>query len=75
MEAGADVIATDGVNGEGFASVSGFMGEDLNAGGSKWGLVKVEMSVSLGVCREFRIDPRGSEEVESQDCLWDKFVP
>ena len=49
MEAGADVVSTDGVDGKGFTGGGRLMGKNFDAGWSKGRFVKIEMAVYLGM--------------------------
>ena len=64
MQAWADIVAADGVNRKGFASVSGLVGKDFDAGWSKRRFVIVEMTMYLSMCGKLWIDLTWAKKVE-----------
>ena len=70
LEAGADVVASNCMDSEGFASVSRFVGKDFNTGWSDGCFIKIEMAMYLGMSGETGVYARRSKEIQSKDCLW-----
>ena len=65
IEAGANIVASDGMNGKGFASISRFVGKYFDAGWSERCFVKVEMAMDLRMGRKLWINSRRSKKIKS----------
>ena len=60
MQAWADIVSSYSVNCKGFAAVSRFMRKDFDARWRQRCFVIIEISVNLRMCRQFRVDARGT---------------
>ena len=71
MQARTNIVAADGMNCKGFASVCGFMGKNFYSRWCKGCFVIIEVAMNLGVGRELQVDARGTQKVEGDNCLWE----
>jgi hypothetical protein len=75
VETGANVIASSGVDSEGFSFFGSFVDEDFDSWWGEWRFVEIESTEDLGVCRELWVDAGGAKEVQRECGLWKEFVP
>ena len=68
--AGTNVISSSRVDRKRFSAFSTFVGQDFDYWWSKWGLIKVELSVNLSTGLQLWVDVGQAMKVEGKSCLW-----
>jgi hypothetical protein len=75
MEARAYIVTSNGVNGEGFATVGRFVGKNFYARWGERSFVEIKMAMDLSMSGKFWIDAGWPKNVEGEDSLRKELVP
>lgn len=75
IDGGAKVPAGGAMSGPGFTYLGLFMDEDLGSDWSQWGAIEIEGTMELGLGRQLGVDAGASEQVQSDECLWEDPAP